>query len=373
MSHNIGTMADGRSSMAFRGSRDDIWHRLGNQHQDGWTVDDWAKNSGLDWEAHKCPAFVQTLLPNLDMIRVPERHFICRADNGHVLSPGAVTDRYQIVQPRAVLDWFEQYVAVDPRFQLDVAGSLHGGEMIWATAVFNGDQKVAGEDHKARLLMSTTFDGSGATINRGCVTRVVCNNTLDAALAEKIPTTVRTRHNAKFYPVEVGKELATIVQSFDRFKAMGDALAAVHFTDVDVSRFFKLTLDIDPKDKPEEISTRKRNQFDQMVQAYQVGTRREGLDPRTGWAMLNAVTRYADHDRSVRGSDGTPNSLVTQRFGSAVLDSSGSGALMKAHAVQLLDDMTDGDLLRKVSNATAQYRSMDDVTDILKQPLRTSR
>lgn len=378
MSHNLGTMADGRATMAFRGDRNDIWHRLGNQHQDGWTVDDWAKNSGLDWQAVKLPAYVDQLTlrqadgSSAGMVRVPERHFVCRADNGHVLSSGAVTDRYEIVQPRAVLDWFEQYVSVDPRFQLDVAGALHGGEMIWATATFNGDQKIAGENHKARLLMTTTFDGTGSTINRGCVTRVVCNNTLDAALAEKIPTIVRTRHNTRFDPVKVGKELAAIVGTFDKFKAMGDALAAVHFSDVDVSKFFKLTLDIDPVAKPEEISKRKMNQFEQLVGDYHIGTRREGLEPRSGWAMLNAVTRYTDHSRSVRGGDGTPGSTQMVRLGGAVLDGSGSGALMKAHAVQLLDDMTDGDLLKQVAAATAATRQNgdDDMRAFLAQPFR---
>jgi len=41
-------------------------------------------------------------------------------------------------QPAELLDWFKQYISVDDRFQIDVAGSLKQGEIIWATATFNG-------------------------------------------------------------------------------------------------------------------------------------------------------------------------------------------------------------------------------------------
>ena len=38
-----------------------------------------------------------------------------------------------------------RYISVDDRFQLDVAGSLKGGAVIWATAKFNGDIDIAGD------------------------------------------------------------------------------------------------------------------------------------------------------------------------------------------------------------------------------------
>jgi phage/plasmid-like protein (TIGR03299 family) len=366
MSDNIGTMRDGRASFAFRGDRNDIWHRKGNQHDPSWSVDDWAKHSGLDFQAVKVPAYADmSSIPGLSygagMHRVDTRHFIARSDNGHILSPQSVTDRYQVVQPREVLDWFQQYVAVDPRFQLDTAGALHSGEVIFATAVFNGETDVAGSKHKMRLLMSTTFDGTGSTINRGCATRVVCNNTLDVALLEREGGIVRTRHNTKFNAAQVGKELATIAAGFAKFKAMGEAMAATHFNETDVSAFFKLTLDIDLKAKPDDLSTRKMNQYKELYGCYRVGTRQENLEPNTAWSMLQAVTRYTDHNRSVKGDP------QESRFASSVVDRTGAGSLMKANAVMLLDEMSDHKLLAAVANATS---SESDVSAILKQSFR---
>lgn len=378
MAHNIGTMADGRRTFAFRGDRNDIWHRLGNQHDDSWTVDDWAANSGLNWEAVKLPAFVDHSTLHFarsadPLTRVDNRHFVCRGDNGNVLSEGTVTDQYKIVQPRECLDFCQQYVASDPRFKLDTAMCLKGGQIIAVTAVFE-DQSVNGERHKARLLMTTSMDGSGSTLARGLMTRVVCNNTLDAGIAEKDKSVIRVRHSTKFDAERAGKELAVIVQSFAKYKAMGEAMAALHMKESDLSKFFKASLDIDEKDKLEDLSTKKQNDFRELFNCYKVGVNQEGLDPGNAYTAMQAITRYVDHNKTVRGGDGTPGSQHEQRLISA--NFGGSGAMMKQKAVAYLDDMSDGALLAAVSQVTApeqakRARSDDDwMKDVLASPMR---
>lgn len=378
MAHNIGFLSDGRRSFAFRGDRNDIWHRLGNQHEDGWTVQDWARNSGLDWEAVKLPAFVDHSTLHFarsadPLARVANRWFVCRGDNGNVLSEGTVTDQYKIVQPAECLDFCEQYVAADPNFKLDTAMSLRGGAIIAVTAVYE-DQNVCGERHRARLLMTTSMDGSGSTLARGLMTRVVCNNTLDAGIAEKDKSVIRVRHSTKFDAERAGKELAVIVQSFAKYKAMGEAMARVHMQDTELSRFFKATLDIKPDDKLDDLSTKKQNDFRELFNCYKVGINQEGLDRNTGYSAMQAITRYVDHNKTVRGGDGTAQSTHEQRLLSA--NFGGSGQLMKQKAVAYLDEMSDGALLAAVSQVTAPEQAArnrsdeDDFSQLLKAPLR---
>jgi phage/plasmid-like protein (TIGR03299 family) len=378
MAHNI-DMTNGRANIAFLGSRDDVWHKLGQEMKEGMSVEDWAKAAGLDWHAVKAAAYVH--LPEgiaggtafdvktgitesgyMRLAMVDGVRHIVRSDNGHVL--GTATDRYQPHQPAELLDWFKQYISVDERFQIDVAGSLKQGEIIWATATFNGGMDVAGDKHVARLLMTTTFDATGATINKGTVTRVVCNNTLDAALGSDKRAVVKTRHNTRFDAVRVGKELACIAQGFDQYKAMGDAMAKQHVSREQVSKFFKTVLEIPFDAEKKDISTRKLNQFQELGQAY-AATVREGTEPETMWAALNAVTRYVDHDRSTRGG-GSTGSPGEGRFLSAQF---GSGAAMKEKAVATLFEMSDGELLKAVWAKTADDA---DLSAILKQPLRSS-
>ena len=333
--HNI-DMTNGRANIAFRGSRQDIWHHLGTEMAQFSTINQWAKAAGLDWTAIKVPAIAALNGPEFDhlpaygkngelapwqrFVEVKDRNFVVRSDNGHPL--GYVSNIYQPVQPIDVLQWFEQYISVDDRFQLDVAGSLGQGQTIWATAAYREPLDVAGDAHAANLLMTTTLDGTASTINQGSVTRVVCQNTLHAALSDK-RAVIRTRHNTKFDGAKVGKELAAIAQGFAVYKAMGDAMAATEMAASDVHAFFQKLLDIPRDAKRNDISPRKANQYDRVAQAYNT-TRQEGA--HGVWAALNAITRYVDHDRT-NGSK--PEAVMaTSQFG--------AGAAMKAQAVELL-------------------------------------
>ena len=378
MAHNIDT-STGRAAIAFQGSRNDIWHRLGQEAQPDWTAAQWAAAAGLDWQAVKVPALADlTNLTNLELkagafIHVPDfrkvegDRYVVRSDNGHVL--GHVSDRYQPVQPSEVLDWFQRYIKIDSRFRLDVAGALKQGEIIWATATYNGDIDVAGDKHTARLLMTTTFDGTGSTINRATMTRVVCNNTLDCALADKQKSLVRTRHSTRFDAAKVGAELATIAQGFASYRAMGEAMASHAMTAGDIGRCFKAILEIPFDAKPDEVSTRKKNQYSELSQAFTATRHERGESLGSGgtaWTALNAVTRYIDHERGTRNDNGNPHEA---RFVAAQF---GSGAQMKAKAIQVLDEMCDGDLLKAVADAT-QAAKQDDVSGMLTQSFRSSR
>lgn len=331
MAHNI-DMSNGQANIAYLGSRLDVWHRLGQEMQDGMTIPQWAASAGLDWTAVKVPAIAALAGPAWDHIPAAQRFaevdgqkHVVRSDNGRPL--GYVSDQYQPVQPVEVLEWFQHYIQQDERFQLDVAGSLKNGEIIWATASFKDSLLVVGEAHKARLLMTTTFDGSGATINKATMTRVVCNNTLDAALSDRAAT-IRTRHNTKFNPERVRNELATIAAGFEHYKAMAEAMVAVDVAPDDISKFFKGLLDIPFDAKQDDISGRKMNQFRALSDAYRA-TVQEGTQAGTAWTALNAVTRYVDHDKSTRGGANQDEARVLSA-------NFGSGATMKARAVEML-------------------------------------
>ena len=337
MAANI-DMTNGRANMAFMGSRNDIWHRMGQEMASGMTIDQWATAAGLGWEAVKVPAIAALEGARFDHLpaatrfrKIEDRSFIVRGDTGDMLGyvsgEGEATG-YQLVQPREVLDWFQRYISVDDRFALDVAGSLDGGRRIWATATYNGGIDIVGEEHRARVLMSTTFDGSGATINQGTMTRVVCQNTLRMAHAEK-SAQIKTRHSTRFDAAKVGKELAQLAQGFAHFKAIGDAMGQVEMAKDQVSDFFKDMLDIPRAAKRDEISTRKANQFGELTSAYRRSVS-EGAPQGSVWASLQAITRYADHDRSVKSGDLKED---VARFNAAQF---GTGDAFKGKAMDLL-------------------------------------
>jgi phage/plasmid-like protein (TIGR03299 family) len=329
-------------SFAFTGERTEIWHKVGNEVEQGASRERWLKAAGLTYRVEKAPAIASLNSPDFDHI-APENRFVetdkkflVRQDNGHVL--GIAGDGYQVVQPVDVWDWFEQYITVDDRFHVDAAGVLGSGERLWITARFNGSLDVAGDRHVPRLLMSTSFDASQATRNEATMTRVVCQNTLRAAHMNA-KALIKTRHNTRFDGKAVHRELGQIAQSFVEFKALGDAMAQTAMSQRDVEVFFTSLLGIPADAKAADISTRTRNIAADLGSSYRKTQRERNSDRNDCWTALQAVTRYVDHDRTVRNA---PNETVG-RFDSGTF---GSGDQMKGKAINLLFPLVDQSLFR---------------------------
>jgi hypothetical protein len=310
---------DGVYSFAFTGERSEIWHRLGQELDASATRDEWLDAAGMTYRVEKVPAIASLNSSDFDHI-APEKRFVetdkrflVRQDNGHVL--GIAGEGYQTVQPVDVWSWFENYITVDDRFHIDAAGVLGSGERLWITARFNGSLEVAGDRHLARLLMSTSFDASQATRNEATLTRAVCANTLRAAhMSAK--ALVKTRHNTRFNGAQVARELGQIAQSF-----------------------FATLLGVAPDAKASEISTRTKNIAQDLASSYRRTQHERNSSRDDVWTALQAVTRYVDHDRSVRNA---PNEVVG-RFDSGTF---GSGDQMKGKAMELLLPLVDPSLFR---------------------------
>jgi phage/plasmid-like protein (TIGR03299 family) len=323
MSANL-DYSNGRVNFAFTGDRADIWHHEGNQMQAGQSINDWIETAGLAFKAIRTPAFTQ--LPDGSMKAIPDWTYLTRSDTltqlGYVSTAG-----YKEVQPDEPVHCLAQYTGIDDRFQLETAGSLNGGKRVWAAATFQDGFVAGGAEHKARLLCTTSFDGTSATWFKCIVTKVVCQNTLEGALAEK-SAAFRVFHSVKFDRVAAGKQLAKIAAGFAKYRVMADAMALVHFSETETDILFKKLLEIPQEAASEDISTRKLNQFRALADAYKA-TVDEGTETGTVWTALNAVTRYVDHNRASRGGD----SASSARFDSSLF---GSGAAMKADAWNLL-------------------------------------
>src|SRR5262245_12644775 len=253
MTDNIGIAADGRHTAAFAGNREDVWHRFGQYNLDGKPLPVWLDAAGWNWTAVKSQAYLDLdadAFPHLTAAErrapVTDRFHIVRSDNAHPLGFGS--DQYVCVQPRELAEFTQRFVDVDSRFKFDVMGSLFNAEIIWCGAVYNGDLTVAGDKHRARLLASTSFDGSAATRVQTTTTRAVCNNTLNIAWGDRRGM-IRVRHNTKFNPELVAKQLAQLASSVETYKAIGDAMAQVEMTREQTALFFKSLLKIDPNAK----------------------------------------------------------------------------------------------------------------------------
>jgi phage/plasmid-like protein (TIGR03299 family) len=329
MGYIVEQYADNRAGLVFAGNRNAIWHRLGEQALPDDNATTLAKKARMDFTVAKGRAFARV---GNGELRETDRYFVYREDTGDVLSPVVVSDQYSLhgIQPIEVIDFSMRYVATDPRFTFSAAGMLDNGARLWATAQFKAGEtlKIGGETHLAYLLMSTTYDASAPTTASLSITRAICDNTLAAALGDN-RAMIKIRHNSKFHAETVAKDLASVAQGVETYKAVGDAMAAFEVSKEQASRFFRECLDIPFDAKIEGVSARKLNQFYALNDAYKTSVS-EGAPKLSAWALLQGLTRYVDHDRATRNAGGNES---TKRFQSAQF---GSGAALKSQGMAIL-------------------------------------
>ena len=332
MSHMIDETSIGRASMAYVGERP--WHGLGSKLASGASIETWIKAAGLEWEALVVPAQYEF---NGSLLTAPNSFHMVRSDTGVSLS--VMSKRYKPVQPAEVMAFFRDFILTDDRFTLETAGVLKGGNVIWALAKFADPMTVCGDAHVPYVLLTTSYNGTLATTAQGTMIRVVCNNTLTASIYGGERAVVKVPHykdfNRESVKTDAVDRLASIVAGYAHYKALGEALAGVRLAAFQVEGLFKrLTIDKAAKgDLDKAPTTKARNQLEALLDAYRA-TLNEGTEGGTAWAALNGVTRYVDHSRTTRDTQGDGASGA--RMASSVL---GSGAAMKKEAVSILAEL----------------------------------
>ena len=148
----------------------------------GASIEEWTKQAGLGYTVLESP--VQYATPASTELQVwPDRKVLHRSDTGAPLA--VVSDGYHVVQPVEVMDFFRKLADIGG-FELETAGALSHGKRVWALAsVGAGADVVDGDTVKPYLLLGTSYDGTMATVAKFTTIRVVCNNTITAAVADQ--------------------------------------------------------------------------------------------------------------------------------------------------------------------------------------------
>lgn len=322
MAHMI-DMSNGRANMAFVGEKP--WHGLGAELEDGASLDQWRIAAGLNWTAEKAVAYYRNAR-QLDSngkgtLCEAESRIIYRSDTGREL--GIASDRYQIVQPLEVLEFFRDLTEKNG-MRMETAGSLDGGRRIWALAATGDEFRLMGQDQvKGYVLLATSFDGSMATQAQFTSVRVVCHNTLTVATQSSAKGAIRIPHSTVFDGHSVKLDMGLLHGAWSDFAHRAEAMADRRL-DARAQVEFIIDLIADEKEKvdPESISTRKRNIIADILARAQGG----GMGSQyrsaqnTVWGVVNAITEYVDH---------TQGRSTETRFASAQF---GPGAALKRAA-----------------------------------------
>ena len=299
MAHEL-DFSNGRANMAYSG--DTPWHGLGQALTPDATLDTWTREAGFDWEVKKGAIAYEVRDEEGNPVRmetVPARWALYRSDTGKPLS--VMSSNYHITQPRAVMEFFRDLCDVGG-FRMETAGMLRNGSTYWALARADDSFDVGGGDVVLPyLLLATSCDGSLSIVAQFTTTRVVCNNTRSIAVDNKSGQ-IRVPHSTQFNPVRFKTDLGLVGGAWDSFKTNAVDLSKRRVSKEEAARYF---LDVFYGAEAESIDVEaKRPMIDMVTKIYLDGVgQRARTATGTAWGLLNAVTRFADHERKAASRD----------------------------------------------------------------------
>ena len=299
MAHELDFSND-RANMAYVGETP--WHGLGQALTPDASIDTWTREAGFDWEVKRGAIAYEVRDENdapLRMQTVPKRWALYRSDTGAPLS--VMSSNYRITQPRAVMDFFRDLCDVGG-FRMETAGMLRGGSNYWALARADDSFDVGGGDVVLPyLLLATSCDGSLSNVAQFTTTRVVCNNTLSIAVGNKSGQ-IRVPHSTEFNPTRFKTDLGLVGGAWDSFKTNATTLSKRKVSKEEATRYF---LDVFYGTDADSVDVEtKRPMIEMVTKIYLDGIgQRTKTATGTAWGLLNAVTRFADHERKAASRD----------------------------------------------------------------------
>lgn len=292
MAHELTIRANGKAEMALVGEA--AWHGLGQYLPAGASIEEWQVAAGMDWKIQRSKVRYST---GEELLEIPDQHILFRSDTKAPL--GNVSDKYKIVQPGAVLEFFRDLVD-EAGFSLETAGTLFGGKRFWALARIGEDAVVAGEDRVGGfLLLNSSCDGSSRTSARFTTVRVVCNNTLTMATQGKAEVAVS--HKSEWKPGQVKDTLGIARGEFATFMQQAKALSKKRMSQLAAADFVrKLLLDTGVTRKADEVH--ETSGYKSIMNLFAGSAMGGTLMSAEGsaWGLLNAVTEHVDHSAGTK-------------------------------------------------------------------------
>lgn len=316
MAHNI-NYNEQTGQHSFFSVKEKAWHGLGQIVQGYPTSAEALQFAGLNYSVEKRKIYTQRNEYENPQINVPDYFATLRTDTNDVL--GVVGKDYEIVQNKDAFTFFDSIVGGDG-IQYETAGALGKGERIFITAKLPGYIKVGREDLiEQYLFLTTSHDGFGSITAAFTPIRIVCNNTLNAAMRNH-SNSIKIRHtsNVKERLEQAHKVIGISNQLAQQLEEVFNNWTRVRITDPELLHLIQLAM-VPNKEvleniqscKWDELSTCFNNMCDSVYEyALSSPTQQTGTTKGTLFGAYNAVTGYFQNIRSYKNDEARLRSLL---------------------------------------------------------------
>ncbi len=288
----------------FFAGNEPAWHGLGKVIEaESLDIYEALQVSGLaGWDLALIPAYANI---NGTMIEVPDARHVLRQKDGTIL--GTVGARYQPIPNEAAFEWCDQLVGLGAK--IHTAGSLRNGKIVWA--LFRPDFKIELPDSTVDpyILVTNSHDGTRMLRALPTFVRVVCMNTLNAALAgSNNATTVAVKHTGlatlQNRLAEAQRVLGFTEKAARHLEKVATEMMAQHISDEDWRQFLDKLVPV-PEDLGKGRTLAVQAQSD-LNEIYYGHPTQDGIRG-TAWGAFNATTFYFDHVAKTRLRGGRIN------------------------------------------------------------------
>jgi phage/plasmid-like protein (TIGR03299 family) len=283
------------------------WHGLGvTLPSEALDAAEALQYSGLaNWRLAKQPIFVQG--PN-GYSPVQDRFAVVRETDAKPL--GVVGPGYDIVQNEEAFSFMDALLGGEG-FHYETAGSLRGGSVVWLLAKPPFELDLPGGKAIPFVLLRNTHDGSAAMRAAATPVRVVCWNTLTAALGSASASiSLRHTRNVRERMAQAREVLGLAEGAAIRMEQSAARLAAVRFDDLAVSGFWHALF---PDATNPTAQTRVETHRSEISDIYHGSALGQDAVRGTAWGVFQAVTAYHDHTIAAN-SRGAKRPAAEKRF-----------------------------------------------------------
>ena len=283
------------------------WHGLGVPVSNDLTPIQMMEKAGLNWKVQEVETFIEF---NNKKVYTGHKALVLETD-GRILT--TVGENWNPVQNETAFEFFSDFV-MSGDMEMNTAGSLREGQMVWALAKVKDSFELFGGDKVDSYLLFSNPHQYGKAIDvRFTPIRVVCNNTLSLSLGMKSEQSVKVGHRVEFDAIEVKKALGVATEKLANYKEAAQFLGNKRFTQDSYIEYlntvFPRTADKRTQGKGLSVETLSRN----AKAAYDVLESQPGAEYAEGswWQAFNSITYITDHVQG-RNED---NRLYSSWFG----------------------------------------------------------
>lgn len=266
------------------------WHGLGVCVEDALSSSEAIEQSGLNWNVIQRPIMTSNYNP------IPGYKANIRDIDKKVL--GVVTDRYKVVQNSEAFAFTDSLLGEGVRYE--TAGALQEGRKIWLLAKLPDKYIMEGEQIEPYLVFTSSHDGNGAIKVAMTPVRVVCQNTLNIALATARRTWSTVHVGDLARKMDDAHNTLLLAENYmGRLGAEFSRLSKIKLTDAKVIEYVDMLLPMN--DNPTDIHKKNIARIrEDLKLRYFDAPDLKGIVGKNAYRFICAVSDFATHAKPLR-------------------------------------------------------------------------